>query len=149
MIKLFGQLLVPPVLSVLALKMFFGDWWDAAGMRPRWSVWILLSAGLLLLFQFAWSAYERYQPGKPAKGKPISKKSSQAPILLKKAPAPLKHAATPRSHPVDETAMTLREEQRVLEAARRTLAGECLRVELYRDRGKLVVREVRFKIDTR
>ena len=40
-------------------------------------------------------------------------------------------------------------EERVLAAARRTLAGECLRVELYRDRGKLVVREVRFKVDAR
>ena len=41
--KLFGQLLVPPALSVLALKILFADWWDSVGMRSRWSVWILLS----------------------------------------------------------------------------------------------------------
>ena len=148
MIKLFAQLLVPPALSVIALKMFFGDWWDSVGMRPRWSVWILLSAGLLLLFQFAWSTYERHRPGKPAQAKPAPKKPSQAPILIKKTPAPLKRVP-PHRAAADEACMTLREEQRVLEAARRTLAGECLRVELYRDRGKLVVREVRFKVDAR
>ena len=144
MIKLFGQLLVPPALSVLALKLFFGDWWDSVGMRPRWSVWILLSAGLLLLFQFVWSTYERYRPGPPATAKPApkSRKPSPAPILIKETPAPSGRVPTPRPPSTDEAAMTQREEQRVLAAARRTLAGECLRVELYRDRGKLVVREV-------
>ena len=157
--KLFGQLLVPPALSVLALQLFFGDWWDSVGMRSRWSVWILLSAGLLLLFQFVWSAYERHRPHKPAPARPAPAKStsknnkpSPAPILIKKAPAPLKRVPTPPKpdapEPSEQTAaLSLLEERRVLAAARRTLTGECDRVELYHNQGRLFIREVRFKND--
>ena len=143
--KLFGQLLVPPALSVLALNILFADWWDSVGMRSRWSVWILLSAGLLLLFQFAWATLERHRPRKQAASKSASTGPARTPqpILIKKAPAALKKVSTPPHPPADEAAMSFVEEQRVLAAARRALTGECERVELYRNRGKLVVREVR------
>ena len=143
--KLFGQLLVPPTLSVLALKILFGDWWDSVGMRSRWMVWILLSAGLLLLFQFAWSTLERHRHPKKTASKASTNghAGAPAPILIKEAPAPLKKVSIPSRPSADETTMSYFEEQRILAAARRALAGECERVELYRNRGKLVVREVR------
>lgn len=59
MIRLLGQLIVPPVLAVLILKVCFTSWWEAVGMRPRWTVWILLSAGLLLFFQYLWPMVEQ------------------------------------------------------------------------------------------
>ncbi len=147
--KLFGQLLVPPALSILALKILFSDWWDSVGMRSRWSVWILLSAGLLLLFQFAWATLERHQPRKQSASRPGSNGHAGVPrpILIKKAPAPLKKVPPTPPLSVDEGAMSYYEEQRILAAARRALTGECERVELYRNRGKLVVREVRSRGD--
>ena len=66
-----------------------------------------------------------------------------------KAPLPLKPVKKTSSspHPPADDGMTSLEEQQVLAAARRVLAGDCERVELYRNRGKLVVREVRFSED--
>ena len=140
--KLFGHLLVPPVLSVLVLKFLLADWWDSVGMRPRWAVWILLSAGLLLLFQFGGTTLKRYRSHKQA---PSGDAGTLTPILIKKAPTPLKKVSISSHRRTDEAAMSAFEEQRVLAAARRALAGECERVELYRNRGKLVVREVRVR----
>ena len=59
LIQLLGQLIVPPVIAVLILRLGFTTWWEAVGMRTRWSVWILLSAGLLLFFQYLWPMVER------------------------------------------------------------------------------------------
>lgn len=59
MIRLLGQLIVPPTIAVLILRVGFADWWDTVGMRPRWSVWILLSAGLLLAVQYVWPMVEQ------------------------------------------------------------------------------------------